>query len=255
METIPLQPLPRSNEPLSRQVADVLAERIISGGFPENTSLPPERELCESLGVSRTVVREAAKLLESRGLVNVERGRGTIVREARQGPVVDSLRLLLRRQEYLFGHLLEVRQTLEAEIACLAAKRRTAANLRAIRRVLEVTREKPGEPEGYMDADVEFHAEIARAAQNPVFLILLEPLSELLRGSRVATFSGPEIVQLRAAQHEEIYDCIRRNDGEGARNAMRRHLGDAQNDLEGHGQAEVCGKGHPVSAPLTVTSR
>ena len=247
METTLLRPLPRSNEPLSRQVADVLAEKIISGGFPENSSLPPERELCESLGVSRTVVREAAKLLESRGLVNVERGRGTIVREARQEPVVDSLRLLLRRQEHLFADLLEVRQTLEAEIACLAAKRRTPANLDALRRALDIMLENPGEPEGYVDADVEFHAEIARAAQNPVFLILLEPLSELLRESRVATFSGPGTVKVRAAQHEAIYDCIHRNDGEGARNAMRRHLTDTQIDLVRHGQAELCEKDHMLS--------
>jgi Transcriptional regulators len=81
---------------LHREVAELISERIISGELAEKSLLPAERELCETMGVSRTVIREAMKLLESRGLVRIDRGRGTVVQEAHMGPLGDSLKLLLR---------------------------------------------------------------------------------------------------------------------------------------------------------------
>jgi len=225
-------PVIQKNLPLHRQVAELLSERIISGEYPPNTLMPPERELGETLGVSRTVVREAVKNLESRGLVRIEHGRGTVVEEAGCRQVTDSLRVALRRGEHLLEHLLEVRRSLEVTLAGLAARRRTRANIDALSSALEVMRSKPGQPEGYVHADVEFHAEIARAAGNPVFLILLEPLAELLIESRQATYSGTAVVKRRLRQHEEIFEAIRRGDPHEAMAAMQRHLGDTGGDLQ-----------------------
>ncbi len=219
---------PRS---LSKQVAQVLAERIITGGLSTGSLLPPERELGESLGVSRTVVREATKLLESQGLVSIEHGKGTVIREARQETVVDSLKLLLRRRAPILQDLLEVRLILEVEIASFAAIRRTEANLQELQKQLKIMREQPDRPSGYVDADVAFHLEIARATQNPVFLILLEPLSDLLRESRIASFCGAKMVQARTRQHERIYRSILEKNVEESRAAMREHLSDTGKDL------------------------
>lgn len=218
--------------PLHREVAESISERIISGELAEKSLLPAERELCETMGVSRTVIREAMKLLESRGLVRIDRGRGTVVQEAHMGPLGDSLKLLLRRRHHLIEDLLEVRKVLEVAMVALAASRRNEANLRSMERSLEIMRRKPNEPAGYVDADVEFHAEIARAAQNPVLLVLLEPLAELLRESRTETFSGPKMVKERLKQHEAIFDAIKRSDPQGAMSAMSSHLSDTAKDLE-----------------------
>jgi GntR family transcriptional repressor for pyruvate dehydrogenase complex len=222
----------QKNVPLHRQVADLLSERIISGEYAPGALLPGERELGETLGVSRTVVREAVKNLESRRLVRIEHGRGTVVQEADGQPVADSLRVALRRGAHVLEDLLEVRRSLEVALAGLAARRRSEENLDALRRALEVMRSKPDQPEGYVDADVAFHTEIARAAQNPVFLILLEPLAELLADSRRASFAGPAMVKRRLRQHEEIFEAIRRGDGGEAMAAMARHLGDTGEDLQ-----------------------
>jgi GntR family transcriptional repressor for pyruvate dehydrogenase complex len=219
---------------LHREIAEALSERIVSGELGPGVLLPPERELCESFGVSRTVIREAIKLLESRGLVRIERGRGTVVQEARHEAVSDSLRLMLRRNPHTIEELLELRKILEAGIAALAAERRTDDNMAAMQRCLETMRQKPGEPEGYVDADLGFHAEVARAAQNPLLLLVLNPLAELLRQSRIATFSGPRFVKLRTKQHEAIFEMIRKKDPEGARAMMLWHLSDTQKDLERH---------------------
>ncbi len=229
----PLRTL-RPRPPLHKEVADIISEKIIEGHYPPNSFLPPERELCESLGVSRTVIREAMKLLESTGFVAIRRGLGTTVLEARNETVSQPLKILLRRKTQLVRHLLEFRKILEVAMAGLAAQRRTEENLEAMEQFLKVMREKPGTPAGYIDADIGFHAEIARATQNPTFSIILGPLAELLRESRVATFSGPQVVEVRRKQHEEVMEFIRRGDAEGARKSMNRHLTDTEQDLAHH---------------------
>lgn len=204
---------------------------IVSDEYPEGSLLPPERELCEQMGVSRTVIREAIKSMETRGLVQIDRGRGTVVREPQYGMLGDSLKLLLRRRGDRVWHLLEMRKILEAGIAALAAERRTEMNLTAMERCLTIIRQNPSKPEGYVDADVQFHMEIARATQNPALLVLLEPLSDLLRESRVRSYCGAQMVKLRLKQHEEIFKMIRIQDVQGARNAMSHHLADTEKDL------------------------
>lgn len=216
---------------LTRQVTDVLAEKIISGELPEESLLPSERQLCETLGVSRTVIREGIKALESRGLVRIEHGRGTIAQEPPHGPLADALKMLIRRREHLLDDLLDVRKVLEVHMVMWAAERRTDENLRTMGKFLERMREAPNEPEGYVSADLDFHMEIARATQNPVLLILLEPLSDLSRESRRATFLGVKMVKHRAKEHEEILEFIRRRDAEGAREAMSKHLTGTERDL------------------------
>ncbi len=221
----------KGRPPLHKEVARILSEKIISGEFPEQLLLPPERELCATMGVSRTVVREAIKFLESRGLVRIERGRGMLVQEAQSAPVSENLKLLLRRRGHVLEDLLEVRSMLEVGIAGLAARRRTDANLSAMAASLAVMQARSGEPEGYVDADVEFHAELARAAQNPVVTVLLEPLTDLLKESRVKSFAGPRTVKLRVRQHEEVFERVKARDSDGAQEAMRKHLSDTEKDL------------------------
>ena len=85
----------------------------MSTNIPQDSLLPPERELCLDMGVSRTVIREAIKLLETQGLVRIEHGRGTLVQAPNSIHVADFLELLLRRTNHQLEHLTEVRKILE----------------------------------------------------------------------------------------------------------------------------------------------
>lgn len=105
------------------RAAEQLREMVVSGGLAPGDRLPPGRELCGRLGVSRTVVREALNLLEARGLVSIEHGRGAVVGGGSPGAVRDSLGLLLRVRPKTLRELLEVRGIMETEIAGLAAGR------------------------------------------------------------------------------------------------------------------------------------
>src|SRR3712207_2294015 len=208
---------------LRDRAADQLLEMVVSGGLEPGERLPPERELCERLGVSRTVVREALNLLEARGLISIEHGRGAVVSGGNTDAVRDALGVILRVRPKVLWELLEMRAILEVGISGLAAERATEEDTDAMRVQLERMAALIDVPEGYVDADVEFHALLARAARNGVLLTMLEPIVDLLRASRRVSASRRPGSALRAlGEHEEILRCVEVGDTEGARREMRR---------------------------------
>src|ERR671916_1253215 len=105
---------------LRDQVADMLLEMIMSGEYQAGERLPPERILVEQIGVSRTVVREALNLLETRGLIRIEHGRGAVVSANGAHALHKNLGFLLRMQPGTLWELMEMRKALEVEVAGLA---------------------------------------------------------------------------------------------------------------------------------------
>jgi len=217
---------------LRDRAAEEILDMVISGGLRPGERLPPERELCERLGVSRTVVREALNLVEARGLVSIEHGRGAVVSGGEPRAVRDTLGLLLRVQPQTLWELLEMRGILEVEVAGLAAERAGPGDVEGMRHQVERMRGSIGAPEGYVDADVEFHALLARAARNGVLLTMLEPVVNLLRASRRVSAARPGNAQRALVEHERILGCVAGGDAEGARREMRAHLANTAGDIE-----------------------
>jgi GntR family transcriptional repressor for pyruvate dehydrogenase complex len=218
---------------LRDRAADELLDMVISGGLNPGERLPPERELCGRLNVSRTVVREALNLLEARGLISIEHGRGAVVSGGNTDAVRDTLGVVLRVRPKALWELLEIRQILEVEIAGLAAERATEEDVSAMRVQLDRMLALIDAPEGYVDADVEFHALLARAARNGVLLTMLDPIVDLLRASRRVSASRRPGSALRAlGEHEEILRRVEAGDAEGARREMRSHLANTVKDIE-----------------------
>ena len=206
---------------------------VVSGGLEPGERLPPERELCERLGVSRTVVREALNLLEARGLISIEHGRGAVVSGGNTDAVRDALEVVLRVRPKVLWELLEMRAILEVGISGLAAERATEEDTDAMRVQLERMAALIDVPEGYVDADVEFHALLARAARNGVLLTMLEPIVDLLRASRRVSASRRPGSALRAlGEHEEILRRVEAGDAGGAEREMRAHLANTVKDIE-----------------------
>ena len=213
-------------------MAERLAGTILSGGYGLGDRLPPERELVESLGVSRTVVREALNLLESRGLVRIEHGKGATVDAGGARAVRNTLRLLLHAQPTTMKELLEIRKILEIEVASLAAERATTEDLDTMRAALEKMRRMIHAPEGYVDADVEFHSLLAGSARNRVLLLMIEPITDLLLDSRRMTGSREENARRALAAHEAILERVQARDSKGARREMHKHLMTTEQDIE-----------------------
>jgi GntR family transcriptional repressor for pyruvate dehydrogenase complex len=217
---------------LRDRAADQLLEMVISGGLKAGERLPAERELCAHLGVSRTVVREALNLLEARGLISIEHGRGAVVSGGNPRAVRDTLGLLLRVQPKALWELLEIRRILEVEVAGLAAERAGPDDVEAMQLQIDRMRESIDAPEGYVDADVEFHSLLARGTRNEVLLTMLEPVVDLLRASRRVSAARPGNALRALGEHEQILRRVEAGDAGGAREEMRAHLAKTAEDIE-----------------------
>jgi GntR family transcriptional repressor for pyruvate dehydrogenase complex len=204
------------------QVVERLRAYILTVASQGKEALPSEGELARTLGVSRTVLREAMKQLQAQGLVAMSQGKKPRVRPADPQTAVDSLDLLLQRTPRSLRHLVEVRRPLECEIAALAAERATPQHLEAAAAAIDALRSARSLEE-QVEADVRFHRLLAEATANPVFLTLLDTVSGLLRESRRRTI-GRHGMGVADDHHREILEAIRRRDPAAARAAMAHHL-------------------------------
>ncbi len=235
-EIEPMQRRKRATgETLSRQVVGKLIDMITQERFATGTLLPSERELCSMLGVSRTVIREALQVLAARGIVTIRQGTGVLVGSPSGGPMRDFLELLLRREGVTLAELLEVRRLLEVEVAGLAAQRSLPSDHAAMSRSVHELETQPGSPEGYVQADFEFHQLIIRAARNRLLTTVTHPITDLLRASRIASFRGAVSIDRTVHEHAAILHAIERHDYEAARDAMRVHLAHTEGDFLAQG--------------------
>jgi DNA-binding FadR family transcriptional regulator len=179
--------------------------------------------------VSRTVIREAMRVLGARGLVEVSQGKLPRVKAADPSLVVDSLATYLHRSAPSLFQLIEVRRHFETLLARLAASRATSVEVAAMQETIGLLRDADT-LEGQIAQDIRFHSLLAAASQNPIFGMLLDPLSQLMRLSQTATLSRAG-AERAASDHQKILDAIRLADPEAAANAMLQHLERAERDL------------------------
>jgi GntR family transcriptional repressor for pyruvate dehydrogenase complex len=216
------------------RVTKQLEALVIENALQAGDLLPPERELCELLGVSRTVVREAVRSLVAKGLLEVRQGRGTIVRSPDVGLATEVITNMLRSKgagRIAFARVHEVRRLLEVEIAGLAAERRTEDDVRDIEALLARTAEA-GDPDTWARADVQFHARLAEATHNLLFPVLLGSMAEIMMELRLTAARLPETKTTAQRFHEAIFAAIRDRSPSAARRAMREHMTEAETTFQ-----------------------
>lgn len=213
---------------LAEQVAGHLLHDITEGVYPPDTRLPPEPALAEEFGVSRLTLREAVKSLAQRGVLRVEQGRGTFVNPTTAWVPFDPqlLATLVRRDHGLAIQLTEVRSIVEVGAAGLAARRRTASDLKVMRDALQRARaaHEDGDAEEFSRADIDFHRAVLDAVENQFVPALLDPVDGALREIRLQTSQDPAAGARALAMHQRIYDAIRRRSANAAAELMGRHL-------------------------------
>jgi GntR family transcriptional repressor for pyruvate dehydrogenase complex len=222
-QPIAIQPMERiSSKSLVRQVVERLGEFILAHSRQDQRALPSQGELTKMLGVSRTVLREAMKLLEARGLVTISQGRRPQVRPAGPQAAIESLDALLERTDGTLLQLVEVRRPLEGEIAALAAERMDDLHFtRAESAVVDLQAATTLEQQ--VAADLRFHRILAEATGNPVFGVILDTIAGLLKASRVHTI-GTYGARAAIEGHQAILAALRRRDPKAAREAMLHHF-------------------------------
>ena len=211
-------------------VARRLRRAIHLGDLLPGDTFPPERELAETLGVSRVTLREAIRLLEAEGYVKTKRGAeaGLLLLPQSESLEVIRARVLERYEE--LQAVLEFRQATEAAAASLAAARRTQRDLEVAGATLEALNRSRDMPT-FRKADGAFHLAVAEAARNPW-------LREAIEEARAAMFlpldafdpSLPLVTSI--AQHRRILAAIRNGDSRGAERAMIIHIQSTRRDLD-----------------------
>lgn len=216
----------RRQERLSVQVAAQIQDLILAKELTTGERLPSERDLCEQFGVSRTVVREAIRALEAKGLLESRGGSGTYVKALEAGDVSDSIGAYIVTQDDVVPHdkLMEVRRVLEVQVAALAAQRATGDDVQRLEALVEAMEDVTDSPEECARLDLEFHVAVARATGNELFEMLLDPfMGALYEGRRVA--SALEGVPEEAIGfHRQLLEQIKAGDPEAAAAAMSSHL-------------------------------
>lgn len=236
--TILKRTLPNIKPPnLKTQVYDLLLNLIVDGKYKDNDMLPPERILCEELGVSRTVVREAIKSLETRGILTVIHGKGIKVNPATSHDIANAFMLFLRRQkeEVSMKDLLAVRYSIETEIAKTAAVMATDEDIKKLESIIAQMRLVINDVEKFVFIDLDYHLQLACATHNILFITIIEELVVPLRKSREETVSAPDNVQ-SFQEHVNIFKSIKAHDAEGAQKCMADHLRHVEKVLREHGK-------------------
>jgi GntR family transcriptional repressor for pyruvate dehydrogenase complex len=204
-------------------------EAIKSGAFPAGSALPPERVMAGQLGVSRASLREAIRVLEHAGVLDVRMGSGTYVVE--DGP---SPKSVLRTRAALLGEhspldITLARCAVEPTVAAQAALNRHDSDIATLQRHFEAHQRLVQEGKDGEEPDLAFHLALANATYNLVLVDLVERLVEIMHQQTWREF---RVLQLRHAgrgvifvdQHRRLLDAVIARDSVAAEAAMRSHL-------------------------------
>lgn len=211
----------------SQEIVAQIKASIFEGRLTPGDRLPSEKELTEQFGVSRITVRDAMRVLESQGLVEIKvgSGGGAFVASPSSEPVTQVLTDMLRLQGITIRELVEARLVIETAIVTYAAERATCEDLDAMRHAIEQARMARAAGEArFTPTSIEFHIALARAAKNQVLFFTVSsfrtPFYETL--DKLSPDNG--MADQAIEDHQKLLDAIADHDAERARQVMREHL-------------------------------
>lgn len=216
---------PIKTKKIYEEIVEQIKQMLTRGDLRPGDRLPAERDLAESLGVSRASVREALTALETMGILDIRPGEGTFIRHTSNAETFESLTLLLAMERTPEAHLMEVRRILETEAAALAAQRATSEDLVKIAASLMVMKNADS-IQAAVEADVRFHYAIAEATKNTVLLRIMNTVADLMhhtfRQEREKLYAdlGPRVL----SEHEAIIVAIQSRNPEEAWAKMLEHI-------------------------------
>ena len=221
---------PRVN--LASTLTAELVGRIVRGEYPPGTAMPAEPVLSEHFSVSRTVVREAVKMLQEKGMLQVRQGSGTTVTRPELWHMLDELVLSATIAEPdgldVLDDLVVTRRLLESDMADVAARRADAGVLQDLELLVDTMDALVDDPVAYADQDRAFHDRIMRASGNRIARAVVRALESQV--GNTARYLGRPRRDLCVASnrgHRTIYERIAAHDPEGAAAAMFTHITEA----------------------------
>lgn len=218
----------RSNaQQVYRSVVEAILGRIASGEWQPGQRLPSIAQLAQELGVSTGSVREAARVLGSRGVLRIEHGRGMFITDVPHDTPVDLYRYFQQVNTGSLLELFEARRLLEPELAALAAERGTEDEIDTIHELAEAMEGAVVAGEDFVEPDIQFHQHIATAARNAVLAGVMAGLNGLIRAGQAQTVGLPGMTPRAVRYHLLIAEAIKSRNPLQARLLMLAHMNDA----------------------------
>ncbi len=215
---------------LAERVTDQILQLIIDENLTSGEKLPNEFDLAKSLKVGRGTVREAVKLLVSRNVLEIRRGKGTFV-TLRPGVAADPLGLAFFKDKHkLASDLIDIRLILEPQIAGFAAQNAQESEIERMKRLCEEIEELAFANKDYAALDVELHTCIAESTRNLVMPNLIPIINSGISLYNAFPVYSKRIMALKV--HREIINAISEHDPIKASDAMLRHLNYNKLNLE-----------------------
>ena len=213
----------------TREIVETLGRRIANGFYAVGEVIPKEDQLAASLGVSRTTVRDAIKVLSGKSLVRTARRYGTRVQPVDDWNLLDPDVLAWHepahpRFQAIFVEAMELRRMIEPEAAALAAVRASPAQRRAILEAAEAFAQARGEVALLFAADCRFHTAVIAATGNLMITMMGQPVGDVLRTRLNRHVVAAEHWAEVDACHTTITEHIARGEAAQAEEAMRSHL-------------------------------
>lgn len=212
---------------LSHSVVEAIEDSIRKNALRPGMRLASELDLCSQFGVSRTVLREALRMLSGRGLIRIEKGRGIFVSELSAETVSTPLQMYLQQHtgDLKYIDLIKARQLIEPPIAAEAALHHTPDDARQLQEDFDAMSSWTGGNEELANLDLAFHQHIAIASGNSVVPLLIAPIHALMPQVKSSVHKMVEDAKYSAIEwHRRILDAILERDPEAARTNMEYHL-------------------------------
>lgn len=227
MQELLMAPVKRQR--LHEIIADRLQEMIVRGEFRAGEALPTENEMAEQFQVSRTVVRDAIRVLATKGLVEIRHGVGTFVTQSGRDRLAEAIALSVRRGDYTPWELYLVRRALELVVVEEAIHNATPEHIAAMRQAMDDYERNAFDAEKAVEAHIRFHRIMLESTGKRILMDLLEPITVFRIPYEWGTEKGEVPAPQRyAAGHRRIVDAIEARDVERARQAMLDHLADLE---------------------------
>ncbi len=219
---------------LSENVSNQIKHLILDGTFPIGEKIPSEQELAEQLGVSRNTIRDAVKLLVSKNILRIKRGKGTFV-SLKPGIIDDPFGLDFMDKDNLPSHLSEIRRMIEPEIAYLAAKRATEQEIEKLGEIssflmkcLKEYLDDKNKQELFdliIEADFSFHNLVCQMCKNPIISKIFPVITKNIWEIYSSEYFRKALLDVyKMNTHYNIYRAIKDRDSELARDIMIQHL-------------------------------
>jgi GntR family transcriptional repressor for pyruvate dehydrogenase complex len=224
---------PLEKKRYSEQVADLIQGKILGDNLEIGTSFPSEKDLAQEFQVSRSVIREALRILEISGLITIKKGPtgGIFVADVYHKPITNSINNLIASGRVTIDHLFDVRLLIEPHIAMEAALHAKEEDLQRLRELLGDSSQNLDDPLCLKKNNLKFHLLLAKASGNPVLSLLLESVFELLV-KLTLDFLDLSLEKHFFQVHKEIFNVIAQKNPEETKRLIKEDILDTKEKIE-----------------------